>query len=270
MQGCRLQAAKRFGLNLASPVPATCGNYDCALSDPFTWYATSPLSRHRAPVLPGHCLAMQAPLPACLRTLPRPSALLPARSRWDDFFGNCTANLNRTCHVDIMVSRLRLVIHTHTAPHAPLTSLLKLRLLSYIAGRSFLHAVRCGRAAKVRGPLLRFQVCSMGRGPCTCAGLLTYSVFTQAGGRNVLEVQQANLPDRCGGQCTRPPAHGIRTPCRGGERAACAECGCWEGASGSVRNSTAFMRRAISYLDSDPRVLKCVLYSHVLRCRAPC
>ena len=24
--------------------------------------------------------------------------------RWDDFFANCTANLNRTCYVDIMAA----------------------------------------------------------------------------------------------------------------------------------------------------------------------
>ena len=63
-----------------------------------------------------------------------------------------------------------------------------------------------------------------------------------------------------------PLAHGT-APSQGSESAACAEFGCWEGAQGSVRNTTTFLRRAISYLDSDPRVLKCVLYSRVRRCR---
>ena len=34
-----VQAAKRFGLKLASPVPSTCGRPECFLSDPFRWCA---------------------------------------------------------------------------------------------------------------------------------------------------------------------------------------------------------------------------------------
>ena len=44
---------------------------------------------------------------------------------------------------------------------------------------------------------------------------------------------------------------------QGHHMSACAEFGCWEGAQGSVQKSATFMRRAISYMDSDPRVLKC-------------
>lgn len=34
-----VQAAKRFGLKLASRVPATCGGPECFLSEPFRWCA---------------------------------------------------------------------------------------------------------------------------------------------------------------------------------------------------------------------------------------
>ena len=97
VQGCALQAAKRFGLKLASPVPATCGHFDCALSDPFTWSATSQPSRRWAPVLPG-------PTPPCKHCRP-------------DACGEALAFSLAACA--LQVGRLFWKLHRQPEPHMP-------------------------------------------------------------------------------------------------------------------------------------------------------
>ena len=60
------------------------------------------------------------------------------------------------------------------------------------------------------------------------------------------------------------PAHMAAWILQGRDSPAGAEFGCWEFAQGSVQRTVNFMRQATSYLDGDPRVLKCALNAQLL------